>query len=465
LLKCCLDFVACNQTFSFLRRAFALQGMANSTRFGGIDFPCSADNRSVRGRPMRRCHRKMLERPKRGKAALCAEHQGEGANVSRAPSAFTRDVQHARCRIPCILVKANRGQKLRDNRVRRITHLRGVFSDTLAALREREYWKRRSACHAVVGKKSQSVRRFEQPATERRCSIASNLSIVECIETLPSNPDAMVAAVVEPAQPAGHEARGGRKKRVALCLSGGMPDLISWQQVRSGLERHLLDVNSDGFEFDVFAHVYFFNPCHSDSFAELTAWKSICDARSESWSDSIADCITVDNPNIFAGVNTSRVPPMNVLSMWRKINLCHRLMEEHGREYDVVIRSRPDFLLQSDIYMQQLHLANLNLPWQCVGDRLSFDQFAIGPFQLMATYSALYNYAGTYYEKQHVSDPEIIYPERLLHEHLNVSSINPDIFDMRCTLLRANAKPIDPFGKLREHFPTAAFPPQLFSSL
>lgn len=247
------------------------------------------------------------------------------------------------------------------------------------------------------------------------------------------------------------------RAQVALCLSGGMCDCASWQEVLAGLKSYLIGPNDAAFDIHVFVHVYLFGPEHAAAFSELRAWPAVSSAHSEEWSAAMAEEVRRRNPRAAASSASERCKPLNVASMWRKIMLCHGLLAGHPCHYDLVIRSRPDLLLLGPIDLARLAQHRLALPWQSLGCRLAFDQLAVGLPEAMAAYCKLYECLDGYCAQELASDPDILYPERLLHHHLTTSSETPTTFDLRCALLRAGGVRADPFGKLKEAFPDAGY--------
>eukprot|EP00931_Biecheleriopsis_adriatica_P105999 TRINITY_DN80517_c0_g1_i1.p1 TRINITY_DN80517_c0_g1~~TRINITY_DN80517_c0_g1_i1.p1 ORF type:complete len:573 (+),score=65.11 TRINITY_DN80517_c0_g1_i1:151-1719(+) len=164
---------------------------------------------------MRRGHRKKLQRPKRDKAALWAEIQGQGKEVSRGRSVFKRSVNMDKTNG---YIRFCRKERLREQKTIhrcRTGFFRDVLSDTLEALSECQADQVRNfeedgmsddalfaACWTRNAKKSNhkratetSRRLFVQPVSKEVRFVASNLPVVEGFEKSPNEGRAMTADV------------------------------------------------------------------------------------------------------------------------------------------------------------------------------------------------------------------------------------------------------------------------------
>lgn len=123
-----------------------------------------------------------------------------------------------------------------------------------------------------------------------------------------------------------------------------------------------------------------------------------------------------------------RVPVENILSMFRKIELCDKLRldfeSELGIKYDLVIKCRPDILFNTPIPKEELSVVNDTIWVPDTGNKQINDHLAFSNGDNMEYYSSLYSKINDYYYDEAPNPPNItekgccIHAETMLNYHL-----------------------------------------------
>jgi tetratricopeptide (TPR) repeat protein len=112
---------------------------------------------------------------------------------------------------------------------------------------------------------------------------------------------------------------------------------------------------------------------------------------------------------------------INCLPMFYKIYKCNEALIKSGKEYDFVIRMRPDFFLEKEI----------NIPWEKIQNRLYVrrtsdrhcdDQFAMATPSIMNVYASLWNKLPKYWHIDN-SDTNRLTSGSLLERYLSDNNI------------------------------------------
>lgn len=218
--------------------------------------------------------------------------------------------------------------------------------------------------------------------------------------------------------------------KIALCLSG-QP-----RYLQIGY-KHLYENIISKYDVDVFSHIWF-----DESLVNKDIEFSIPYNRSHKWEKDVDKKLIdlykpkkwlFEQPKQFSlenflGANFEAIAPNNVLSMFYSIKQANNLRQQYELEkniqYDLVIRSRTDCVLNINL---NLHQVNKNTIY-CYGlDQTMFnnfkicnDQFAIGDRGVMDIYCELYNLL-EYYWKTY--QPPSMVGERILTTHLYYSKV------------------------------------------
>lgn len=97
--------------------------------------------------------------------------------------------------------------------------------------------------------------------------------------------------------------------------------------------------------------------------------------------------------------------------------------KENNIEYDLVVRCRTDFIMEEEIYLSKLENDRIYLPTGCPHVGGVADSFAIGPPELIDTYSDLYFYIREIMETTNIP----LCWELLLYHHLAVNKIPVEV--------------------------------------
>lgn len=91
----------------------------------------------------------------------------------------------------------------------------------------------------------------------------------------------------------------------------------------------------------------------------------------------------------------SRSTPQKFLQQWYSLYACKRMMLDSGKEYDLIVRTRPDNDFITPLTLDMLNLNAINVcKW---GDWGGYnDRFAIGPAEHMITYCDFYLHCKKY---------------------------------------------------------------------
>lgn len=133
--------------------------------------------------------------------------------------------------------------------------------------------------------------------------------------------------------------------------------------------------------------------------------------------------------------------PLNVLSMYYKIQSCNLLKknweQKYDFKYDFVIRWRSDIYLTHEVKIPISNGKSIFVPQY--GHYFGVnDQVAIGASDLMDKYSCLFDKKEEYFESGQVFIPEILLAHHLNKENINIEKINLDYL-----LLRQNGDVFD----------------------
>jgi len=131
--------------------------------------------------------------------------------------------------------------------------------------------------------------------------------------------------------------------------------------------------------------------------------------------------------------------------------------------YDLVVRMRPDLYVCTSLDLTPaLREKAIYLPYEDSNEQLAFDQFAVGPPELMHSYATAFN--TTFKNLVGTANAPIsgtLYPEKFLWRHLNeVGAPMRRLHGFHASLVRPQQSGTsnfdDPFAKLRKDFPTIA---------
>lgn len=221
--------------------------------------------------------------------------------------------------------------------------------------------------------------------------------------------------------------------RVALLLSG---NLRYYEKTFDSLKEHLIDV----LDVDIFIHT----------------WENRgLQKRDSGYKLDLSDMVDVDhvkelyNPKKIViekfdeemrqslGVNKyrqqHRVPVENILSMYRKIELCDKLRlgyeVENNFKYDLVIRCRPDIVFESPLPKNEIDNITTTVWVPDTGNEQINDHIAFSNGENMEYYCSLYSKIDTYYYDEAPNPPNVtekgccVHAETLLNYHLRKSDL------------------------------------------
>ncbi|MBW8190752.1 hypothetical protein K0504_06875 [Neiella marina] len=130
--------------------------------------------------------------------------------------------------------------------------------------------------------------------------------------------------------------------------------------------------------------------------------------------------------------------PLGMLPMFFQMEQCRTLVEQYevdsSEEFDVYIRLRPDQIFDSQQLLPLLDIDELNVLYHpgYGNNPFASDQICIGSKNDFYTYSKVWNKLHLYLEGgfDNVS-PELLSPERIVYEHLNLNGVNWSYFRHR----------------------------------
>jgi len=137
----------------------------------------------------------------------------------------------------------------------------------------------------------------------------------------------------------------------------------------------------------------------------------------------------------------------NILYMFNSITECFKLLDD---EYDIIIRCRPDLLLQTDINFQGIitdlinGLYDIQIPGPHFNHTGLNDQLAIGNFESMKYYMGIFDNLEFLVNKY-----KLWHPETLLKNHIGESDykIHQMMYDY--SIVRGVDVKIDGFSKIK----------------
>jgi len=157
--------------------------------------------------------------------------------------------------------------------------------------------------------------------------------------------------------------------RIAVCLSGHMRSFAKTSETL----------------FSCVARPGIYDDLHVEYYVHT--WKSL-DPEPGSPDICVASVMETYRP-VFLCVEEHNPESWRARSMFRKIQLAYDAVVSMNREYDMVVRARPDTFFVSDVPLQSMTGENmLHLP-----NRADFggycDQFAVGDMKSMGIYSRM----------------------------------------------------------------------------
>lgn len=231
--------------------------------------------------------------------------------------------------------------------------------------------------------------------------------------------------------------------KIAICLSGYM------RGYKDNVKSLLTHVASEH-DADIFVHTW-------DKMGLPSAWHGCDDAHPDDTDNHLAEIHKLLSPKaicvepVFSWDLSSFARPglqrfhENFPMMFYKIHKCDELRKESeaasGREYDLVIRTRPDIRYLSRINMGVLDKDKLHIPqmpsYYVIAGKSYNDQIAIGTPCLMSIYSAAADKVSKY-----VNAMEYYGAERFLGWYLDGSNVCVDTLDAQYLITRMNGRSI-----------------------
>lgn len=211
---------------------------------------------------------------------------------------------------------------------------------------------------------------------------------------------------------------------IALCISG---QLRSYQKCYPNLKKYLLDVwNPDVYVYASKDSVYYF------PYAKKVVYEEY---DKNHWDKIFNDIVQPINRDILQ-------PYKNSLIMFYMIYKCQQLVDQSKTKYDIIIRLRPDMLLEEKIPGCVFHENNV-LWYSSYAINQNYqlsDKFLIGKTSYMKTFSDIWKHIQNYWNVKYplVDDIHLPVGERLVYQHMFKNKIPVSSFDMKCHILRDN---------------------------
>jgi hypothetical protein len=187
--------------------------------------------------------------------------------------------------------------------------------------------------------------------------------------------------------------------KIALCFSG---QARSFEKGYEYYKRNLLD----HYDVDVYIHSWKFP--ESEKMIELYRPRA-CQFETPLVNDA--------NEKYTNTPNASKYPPQSTFNMFYSMFECSQMI---GKEYDWIIRSRPDYALNVKIPFEELDNTKLYIPnCRMVPERdFGNDQFAFSSWENMLSYMSTYIFLDDYYNEGAQFIGEDLMQANLRHRNL-----------------------------------------------
>lgn len=222
--------------------------------------------------------------------------------------------------------------------------------------------------------------------------------------------------------------------KTALLLSG---NLRYYEKTFDKLKKYLLDV----LDTDIFIHTWYNRGLQKRNSGYKLDLSEIIDINHvNDLYEPKRIVVETFNENIkkSLGCNKYRqqhtVPIENILSMYRKIELCDKLRLEYEIDndfkYDLVIRCRPDIVFESPIPSCEINDINNTVWVPNTKNKQINDHLAFSNGHNMKYYCSLYSKIDSYYDDEAPNPPEVtdkgccVHAETLLNYHLRKSILS-----------------------------------------
>lgn len=207
---------------------------------------------------------------------------------------------------------------------------------------------------------------------------------------------------------------------IAVCFSGHMR---TYEKTLPYIKRQLLDE----YNCDVFINTWKDEGSNWNNIIDNYKPKSICIEDQKQFIDNYPNK-HLTSQNIRSNIG--------VIGMYYKIYKCNELKKEqekiNNKKYDIVIRIRPDGILNKKITFEDNYLNNI---YVTIGENNTWisDTFAHSSSNNMDYYSNTYCHLDEFYEKENS-----LHPETMLRYCFNKYNLNIKTNDIKFSVLREN---------------------------